>query len=104
MPRLWRWVREPDDLKAGLIGEAVADDAPEGLDAVFPGDFFALFVGATGVGDGNFIDAPIALGDLGGDFGLEAEAVGFDRDALEDFTTEDLVAGLHIGEFEVGED
>ena len=82
----------------------VADDAPEGLDAVFPGDFLAFFVGSASVGDGDFIDAPIALGNFGGNFGLEAEAVGFESDTLEDFATEDLVAGLHVGEFEVSED
>ncbi len=102
--------RKRTDLKVGhyeeqrkSVGEVVADDAPEGLDAVFPGDFLAFFVGAAGVGDGNFVDAPVAFCDFGGNFRLEAEAVGFELDALEDFATEDFVAGLHVGEFEIGE-
>ena len=87
-----------------LVGEAVADDAPEGLDAVFPGDFFAFFVGAAGVGDGDFVDAPVPFCDFGGDFRFEAETVGLELDALQDFVAENFVAGLHVGEFQIGED
>src|SRR5262249_20478382 len=41
---------------------------------------------------------------LGRDFGLEAEAIGLQGDALKDFAAKDLVTGLHIGELEIGED
>src|ERR1700686_1981911 len=60
-----------------LAEEAVADDAPERLYAVFPGDFFAFFVSAAGVRDGDFVDAPVPFCDFGGDFRFEAEAIGF---------------------------
>ena len=65
-------------LRARLVGEAVADDAPEGLEAVFPGDLFPFFVSTAGVGDGHFVDAPIPFCDFGGDFRFEAEAMGLE--------------------------
>ncbi len=82
-----------------LIGEAVADDAPERLETVFPGDFFAFFVGAAGVGDGDFVDTPLPLRDLGGNFRFEAEAIGFELDALKNLAAKNFIAGFHIGEF-----
>jgi hypothetical protein len=39
--------------------------------------------------------------DLGGQLGLEAEAVGADRDALQDVGAERLVARLHVGQVQV---
>ena len=42
-------------------------------------------------------------GDLGGDFGFEAEAVLAQVDAPQDVRAEHLVAGLHIGQVEVGD-
>src|SRR5689334_3932416 len=95
---------KPDWRMSELVGEAEADDAPEGLHAVFPSDFLALLISASRVGDGNFVYAPVPFGDFGGYFRLEAEASGFERDALKDFAAKDFVAGLHVGELEVGED
>jgi hypothetical protein len=86
-----------------LSPEAVLENAVDGADAVSPADFFAFFVGAAVVGNGNFVDGDLELGDLGGDFRLEAEAVFLDGDFFEDVALEDLVAGLHISEVQVGE-
>ncbi len=55
------------------------------------------------VGDGDFIDADTATGDLGGNLGFEAEAVFLDGDALDDLASKSFVAGLHVREVEVGE-
>src|SRR5258708_4395243 len=44
------------------------------------------------------------LGDFGSDFGFEAEAVGANLNALQYFLAKNLVASLHVGEFQVGED
>ena len=55
------------------------------------------------VGDGDFVNADAFFRELGGDFGLESEAVLLDRDGLEDFAPHGFVAGLHIREVEVGE-
>src|SRR4029077_16665682 len=44
------------------------------------------------------------LGNFCGDFGFEAEAVGANLNALQDFLAKNLVASLHVGEFQVGED
>jgi hypothetical protein len=91
--------------RGGLsVGEAETDDTPEGLNPVFPSDFFAFFVGAAGVRDGDFVDAPVPFCDFGGDFRLEAETIGFELNTLEDFAAKDFVASLHVGEFEIGED
>src|SRR5207245_2244726 len=83
-----------------LVGKFEANDAPEGLHAVFPGDFLSFFIGAASVGDGDLVDAPTMLGDFCGDFGFEAEAIGANLDALQDFLAKNFVAGLHVGEFE----
>ena len=78
-------------------------DAPEGADAVAPADLLALVVGAARVGDADLVDRAAELRDLGRDLRLEAEAVLFDRDALEHLAAEDLVAGLHVGQVQVRE-
>src|SRR4029077_4034100 len=41
-----------------LVGKFEADDAPERLHAVLPGDFFSFFICAAGVSDGDLVDAP----------------------------------------------
>ena len=40
--------------------------------------FFSFFVGAAGIGDADFIDAPAGAGDFGGHFGLDAETAAFE--------------------------
>src|SRR5215471_18190408 len=85
------------------IKQVVAQDAPESGEAVAPGDFLAFGVGAAGVGDGHFVDSPVALGDFSGDFGFEAEAIRFELDVLQDFPAKDFVTGLHVREFEIRE-
>src|SRR5574337_313222 len=79
----------------------VADDAPERLHAVFPGNLLAFFVGAAGVADGYFVDAPVAFGDFRGDLRLKAEAVRLQAHALQHFPPEDLVTSLHVGELQI---
>src|SRR5262249_21331193 len=53
----------------------------------------------------HFVNAPLrpALGDFGGYFRFEAEAIRFQIEALQDFSAENFIASLHIGEVEVGE-
>jgi hypothetical protein len=86
------------------VGKTKADDAPQGLDAVFPGDLFAFFIGTAGIRNGDFVNPPVAFCDFGGDFRFKPEAVGFQLDSLQDFAAENLVAGFHVRELEVGED
>ena len=59
-------------------------------------------VGAAVVGDGDFVDACAGAGDLGDDLGLDAEAVFFEGDGLDQFAFENFVAGFHVGEVEIG--
>src|ERR1700730_15127927 len=88
--------------KAGAKG-GVADDAVERPDAIAPADLLALGVVATVVGDAHLVDPPAGPGHFGGDLGLEAKAVLLELDRLDDLATEGLVAGLHVGEVQVGE-
>src|SRR4051812_6809397 len=92
----------------------VAEDAVEGLPAVFPADLLALSVISAVVADGHLVDPAPARGpaverwemeasDLRGDLGLEAEAVALERDALDHFAAKHLVAHFHVGKVQVGE-
>src|SRR5205809_6181598 len=59
----------------GLIAEFIPDNAPQCLEAVFPGNLLAFLVGAAGVGDRDFVDAPLVLGDLCRDLRFESKPV-----------------------------
>lgn len=86
----------------GSVGETVFEDAPDGADAVFPGDFFALLVAAAVVADGDFVDDGAAAGEFGGDFDFEAEAFFLEVEGLDALAFEEFVADLHVGEVDVG--
>ncbi len=58
------------------VEEPVAEDEPEGSEAVFPADFFAFGVIAAGVVDAGLVKTVATAGELGGQFGFDAEAVG----------------------------
>ena len=85
------------------VEQVVSQDAPECGESVLPGNLFALRVGAAGIGDGNFVDSPASLRDLGGEFRLEAKAIGLEFDILQNFAAKNLVARLHVAELQVGE-
>ena len=84
-------------------GDAVLDDALHCGDTVTPVDFLAFGVGTSRVGDPYFPDSPASRSNLCRHFGFYPEPVLFQVDALDDLATERLVAGLHIGEIEIGE-
>ena len=48
------------------------------------------------------VDADLELRDLGRDLGLEAEAILFEGDRLENAAAKGLVPSLHVGEVEIG--
>src|SRR5258708_35772192 len=58
-----------------LVGELISDDAPQRLDAVFPGNLFACFVGAPRITNRHFVDAPLVLGDLCRNLRFESKSV-----------------------------
>src|SRR5262245_18055756 len=76
----------------------VLEDAVHRPHPIAPTDLLAFSVRAAAVRDANLVDAPAGGRDLGGDFGLEAEAILLDLDRLDDLATERLVAGLHVAE------
>src|SRR2546428_3522555 len=88
----------------GLIAEFIPDNAPQCLEAVFPGNLLAFLVGAAGVGDRDFVDAPLVPGDLCRDLRFESKPVRFDLDSCEYFSPTHLVAGLHLPQLHVSED
>jgi len=53
------------------------------------------------IADRDFVNPEVALGALHRNLRLEAEAVRPDGDALEQFSAEDFVASLHVGQMEV---
>ena len=55
------------------------------------------------IADADLVEGAAAPREPGGDLGIEAEAVLLQLDCLDDLAPEDLVAGLHVGEVEVGE-
>src|ERR1043166_2241472 len=50
----------------------VTDDAPHGLNAVFPADLLAFMIGTAVIADRHLNHAPPAASDLGGHLRLEA--------------------------------
>ena len=81
----------------------ILQDAVNRPYAVAPADLLSFLVRPTLIGD-SYLEDPetLDLRKLGGDLGLEAKAIRLDRDPLNHFTSKDLVAGLHVGQVQVG--
>src|SRR6185503_8012788 len=88
---------------AASTKEVVLDDAVDGTKPVPVTYFLALGVGAAVVRDADLVDANAELGHLGGDLGLEAEAILLDLDGLDDAAAKRLIACLHVREVQVRE-
>src|SRR5579859_7991428 len=73
------------------IHEAVAQQRPEGRNAVPPGDLLAFFEPPAMIGDGHLVELIALLEDLGGHFGLKLETVGAELQTTDDVPPEDLV-------------
>ena len=97
--------RSAREVRAGgarSLEKIVFSDGPECAETVAPANFFPLGVGATVVTDADLVDHGARTCDLGGDLGLEAEAIFLDLDFLNHLATENFVASLHVGEVEIG--
>src|SRR5262245_23475658 len=90
-------------LRLRRAARTILDDAPDCADAVAPADLLAFLVSAARIRNADLVDAAPHRRDLAGHFRLEAEAVFFDRDRLNDFPAEHLVAGFHVGQIQVRE-
>ena len=78
----------------------------DGSYPVLPTDMLAFRITSSIIRNAHFVNADaFALGHLG-EFGchlrLESEAVLLEGDTFDDVGAEELVAGLHVGEVEVG--
>ena len=76
---------------------------PDGFERVLEADLLAFFVGAAVVRDRHFVDARAHARDLARDFGLDAEVLRLQVEAIGDVADEHLVAGLHVRQVQVGE-
>ena len=83
--------------------EPVLQGRPQGGDAVGPPDLLAFPVAASRVGDRHLVDARAHPGQLGGQLGLDAEAVRPDHDAPGEVGPHRLVARLHVRQVQVGD-
>ena len=81
--------------------EVTAQDHPQRAHRVLGADLLAFVVRAAVITDRHFVNRGLPLGELDGDFGLDAEPVAADRDASRQRQPERLVAGLHVGQVEV---
>src|SRR4029077_6367765 len=78
------------------------DEAPDGAEAVFPSDLLAFFVRSSRVTDPHFVHAQPLLGNFDRNFGLKPETVFLEWNGLDHFPPENLVAGFHVDEVEIG--
>jgi hypothetical protein len=86
------------------VEKVVFHQAVHRPDRILHADLLPFFVGSSVIGDAHFVDADLReAGDLRGHFGFEAEAFLLEPDLLDEFGAEELVAGLHIGQVQVGE-
>src|SRR5688572_16267254 len=91
------------DVLRGSVEETIPHEADDGPDPVGPPELLSLRVAAAVVGDADLVDPAAEPRDLRGDLGLEAEAVLLDADRARHLAPEHLVAGLHVGEIQVGD-
>src|SRR5512138_1916870 len=78
-------------------------DVPEGGDAIGPPDFLSLGVRAAAVADRHFVDSRTRLGETRSELRLEAKSVRRKWQTPHQVGAHHLVAGLHVGDVEIGE-
>src|SRR6476646_10600731 len=93
-----RWVmrapsRPSRPSRKASVTDAVLDQRPERRHAVVPRDLLALVELAAGVRDRHLVDTHAAFQDLRRDLGLDVEAVGRQRELVEQAAVDELVAG-----------
>ena len=87
-----------------VVDEGVAQDRRDRGEAVLPADLLAFPIVAAVVGNGDLVYPKAEAGDLGGDLGLDAEAVRAQPHALHHLARHHFVAGLHVGKVQVGDE
>src|SRR5258708_33582599 len=99
--RIWPGRRHDAQLGCASSEQRVFQDAIERAPSILNADLFALLICAAIIGNADFVENEPLLGELGGDFRLETEAIFLDRDRLDDVAPEYLVTGLHVRQIEV---
>ncbi len=92
------------ELWGSAIQQSVSNQDVKCSAAVLLGDLFTFLVSPAVIRSGYFVGAAASFGYFDGDLGFKSKAARFDIDALQNFRAKGLVAHLHIGEIEVGQD
>jgi hypothetical protein len=86
------------------LKRSVFQNAVDGAETVLPANFLALFKGSAVVGDAYFVDADFGdARNFGRHLGFKAKALFGQMQRLHHFALEELVAGFHIRQVQVGE-
>src|SRR5262249_29225554 len=89
-------------VRVNITTEMSFQDDIKGFEGILQSDLFAFFVCATMIADGRFIDSRLSLRKFDGQLRLNAKAVAANGHALDQRSTEGLVASFHIGEVHIG--
>src|SRR5215469_11042438 len=84
------------------LGNRILQQTPQRPYAIFPADLLAFLVSPSPIADAYFVDSQPPLGHLYRDLRLESEAVFSDGNRLNNLPAEDLVAGLHVAQVDIG--
>src|SRR5205085_2316384 len=84
--------------------EATANEGCHDDEGIPPADLLALLELASGIGDGNFIDAIPGAQNLRSDFRIKTPPRCGEPDTTHDVSRYDLVSGLHVGQRRVVQD
>src|SRR5581483_513992 len=83
--------------------QRILHEAPQGADTVFPADFFPFLVGSAGIADTDLINPQFPFGNFYRNLRLKTEAIFLERNGLDDFPAEYLVAGFHVCKVQIGD-
>src|SRR5258707_1211797 len=81
-----------------LIQESILKQRPKRNETIAPINFFPFGSSARSVLDGDFADFEAAFDQFDREFDREGEVVVMDRDPVERFAFEDLIAGFNVGQ------
>src|SRR5215472_15401161 len=81
----------------------VMEDTVEGPDTIFPLNFLTFLYGPRSKADCTFIDPASRLSNFCSHLRLEAKTVFSKINSLNDFPPKQLIASLHVGYIEIGE-
>ena len=101
---LERWWQTSRVLLLGPAEDIVLYYGVDGANAISPSDLLPFGVSSPVICDSDFEDSTTgSRSEFGSNFGFKSESILFDGDILDDLSSENLVAGFHVGEVDVRE-